>query len=289
MPLLETARIGFSTASLAGCSLSDALRIGSEMGFQACELLAFDAYRHSQGVLGGFYFEHMSAAEKDELLELCAPYRRITTHAPFIDIASLAPNPSIREAAQRQLEIAIEAVAFLGGHNTTTHISPKHIYPLAEYKAEIVELYRRLGDLAGDRGVTVSVETGYPAGVEPFADVVWSIDHPAVGVTVDVGHLVSAMPTELRGTAEGVTQYGDFLEAHLRSLKGRIVLFHMHDIRFSDFRDHRAVGRGFLDYARILATASEIGYEGDFVFELEEPDTETALLESRDVLAAVEW
>ena len=99
MPLLETARIGFSTASLAGCSLSDALRIGSEMGFQACELLAFDAYRHSQGVLGGFYFEHMSAAEKDELLELCAPYRRITTHAPFIDIASLAPNPSIRRAA----------------------------------------------------------------------------------------------------------------------------------------------------------------------------------------------
>lgn len=285
METLDGARIGLSTACLAGKSLLEALRTGAAMGFTTCELLAFDGYRHSQGVLGGFYFEHMSAQERDELRQAAGSFSSLSTHAPFIDIASLAPSPSIREAAQRQLEIAIEAVAFLGGRNTTTHISPKHIYPLAEYRHEIVELYRRLGDLAAASGVTVTVETGFPAEVEAFADVVWGIDHPAVGATVDVGHLVATVPANLRGTTQGVAIYEDRLEAHLRSLGDKVFLLHVHDIRLDDFRDHRAVGRGFLDYSRILRTTRDIGYRGAFVFELEEPDTEEALLESRQALA----
>jgi len=286
---LDGARIGFSTACLAGQSLLQALDTGARIGFTTCELLAFDGYRHSQGILGGFYFEHMSTRERDELRHAAGRFTRISTHAPFIDIASLAPSPSIRQAAQRQLEIAIEAVAFLGGYNTTTHISPKHIYPLSEYRHEIVELYRRLGDLAVAAGVTITVETGFPAEVEAFADVVWGIDHPAVGATVDVGHLVGTVPANLRGTADGVAIYEDRLEAHLRSLGEKVFLLHMHDIRFDDFRDHRGVGRGFLDYSRILRTTRDIGYQGAFVFELEEPDTEEALLQSRRVLAATSF
>jgi len=277
----DTSKLGFSSACLAGKTLPQAADIGRAMGFRTYEMLAFDGYCHSQGTLSGFYFEHMTADEREDLRELASRFDYVSTHAPFIDIASVAPNPSIRAAAQRQLEIAIEGVAFIGGVTTTTHVTPKHIHPFEQFKGEVIDLYRRLGDIAGELGVTVTCETCYPPAVDEFADLIWSIDHPAVGANVDVGHLVVTIPPDLRGTDEGIALYNDTLEEHVRSLKGKLFHFHLHDIRPDDFRDHRAAGRGFLDYERLFRVVAQMDYEGLFVFELEEPDLEDALAGSK--------
>jgi len=286
MQHFDASRLGFSSACLAGKTLAEAAEIGLELGFRGYEMLAFDHYRHSQGVLRGFYFEHMTAAERDELRTIADRFDHVSTHAPFIDMPTVAPNPSIRAVAQKQLEIAIDAIAFLGGSTTTTHITPKHIYPLAEFKDEVVELYRRLGDRAAAVGVTITIETGYPTSVAEFADLIWSIDHPAVGANVDVGHLRGTIPAEIKGTPESVALYNDRLEEHIRSLSTKLFHVHLHDTRLSDFRDHRAAGRGFLDYQRVFRVLGELDYAGFFAFELEEPDLIPALIESKACIEA---
>ncbi len=281
MATFDTTKLGFSSACFAEKTLAEAAETGLAMGFRTYEMLAFDGYRHSQGTLRGFYFDRMTDAEKEALREVAAQFDHVSSHAPFMDVSPFAPNPAMREAAQRQLEVAIEGMAYLGGSTTTTHVIPKQIYPFSEFKHEVVELYRRLGDLAGELGVTVTCETCYPGPVDEFADMVWSIDHPAVGANVDVGHLVGIIPADLRGTEEGVALYNDTLEAHVRSLGEKLLHFHLHDIAVADFRDHKAAGRGFLDYERLFGVIAEIGYEGLFVFELEEPDFVPALEESK--------
>lgn len=286
MSTWDQAKLGFSSACLAGKTLSQAAEIGLAMGFRTYEMLAFDGYRHSQGELRGFYFEHMTGAERDALRAVADRFDHVSTHAPFMDMATVSPNPSVRETAREQLRIAVEAIAFLGGETTTSHVVPKQIHPYEEFRQEIVDLYRRVGDRAGELGVTITCETGYPGSVEEFAALVHDIDHPAVGANVDVGHLTGLVPPELRGTEEGAALYNGLLEAHIRSLGAKLFHFHLHDIRFADFRDHRAAGRGFLDYDRIFRVAGEIGYRGLFVFELEEPDFEPALADSKACVEA---
>ena len=281
MRALDPTKLSFSTACLANHSLADAVRVGRELGFGGIELLAFDGYRHSQGDLAGFYFDRMASAEKERLRQLVAPFEHVSTHAPFIDIALFAPNPGVREEAFRQIVVAIEATAFLGGSTTTAHVCGKSGYGFDEYRPEIVDAFRRLGDRAAEAGVTLTVETGHPVGADRFAALIHDINHPAVGANVDVGHLVGYVPAEARGTAEGAELYRQTLMAQLEALGDKVYHFHLHDVRESDFRDHRAVGRGFLDYAAIVRWCGRAGYEGLFAFELEEPDMVAALRESK--------
>lgn len=285
MPGLDPSHLGFSTASLAGYSLPEACRIGHELGFQAIEFLAFDGYCHSQGQLDGFYFEHLSERERRELRALADEFAYVTTHAPFFELTILSPNPALRAAAVGQLEIAIEAIASLDGALTVTHAGLKATHTLEQSWDGLVALYRRLGDQAAERGVKITIETCFPPKVDDFARLFHDIAHPAVGANVDVGHLTSQVPPEVKGTPGEAACYNDLLESHLRSLGDKLFHFHLHDVRAGDLRDHRACGRGIIDYQRLVRVANELDYAGFMVFELEEPDRVEALVQSRDILA----
>lgn len=282
---LDPSHLGFSTASLAGYSIPEACRIGHELGFRAVEFLAFDGYCHSQGQLDGFYFEHLTDRERDELRALADQFEYVTTHAPFFELTVLSPNPALRAAAVGQLEIAIEAITFLGGALTVTHAGLKATHTLEQSWDELVALYRRLGDQAAERGVKITIETCFPPRVDDFARLIHDIAHPAVGANVDVGHLTSQVPPEIKHTPVEAGAYNDLLERHLRSLGDKLFHFHLHDVRAGDLRDHRACGRGIIDYRRLVRVAHELNYSGFMVFELEEPDHVEALAQSRDVLA----
>lgn len=284
MSTLSLSQFGFATASLAGHSLAEACRVGKALGFEVIEFLAFDGYQHSQGKLSGFYYDRLSPAEREALRELASGFRHVTTHAPFFELPILSPSPGLREAAVRQLEVAIEGTAAIGGTLTVTHAAPKATHTLEQSWDDLLALYRHLGDLAGEQGVRVTIETIYPPTVAEFAELVWDIDHPAVGANVDVGHLVPQVPAELRGTEAAPDYYNNLLEQHLRSLGSKLYHFHLHDVRAGDLRDHRACGRGIIDYARLLRVAAELDYEGLFVFELEEPDMAAALTHCRQTI-----
>ena len=67
----------------------------------------------------------------------------------------------------------------------------------------------------------------------------------------------------------------------VRRLTDKLAVFHLHDIRPTDFRDHRAPGRGVIDFARLFEYLHHTNFAGPMVFELEEPDISPALAESK--------
>lgn len=279
-------RLAVSTASLASYTQEEACRIGRELGCAGVELIAFADYRHSQGRLDGFYWERLSDEEKQARKRMVEGFSRVFTHAPFFEMTPLSPNPALRSASRRQLEIAVEAVAELGGWCTTSHAAPKATYDLEASWDELVEMYRDLGDMAAQHGVRITFETCYPPRSEDFARLAHEINHPAVGVTVDVGHLRHLLPAELPDLAQAAAMYNDLIEQHLRLLGDKVFHFHLHDVRIEDLRDHRACGRGIIDYTRLFRVSEEIGFKGFFALEFEESDQVQALQESMATLLA---
>ena len=284
--MMSPDKIGLSTASMAALSIPGACRAGREMGLKAVELLAFDGYRHSQGVLAGFYFDRLSTREKDVLLSAVTGYEHVSVHAPFFENTLLSPNQALRDCAMHEMLASFDGTAFVGGSVVVTHAPVKGTYSLDEAWSELLDVYRRLGDYGAELGIRVTIETCYPAEIDRFAELVHGIDHPAVGATVDVGHLRSLVPTELVDEAERAEYYNDLIEAHVRSLRDRLWHFHMHDTRFADLRDHRGCGLGGIDYARLFGMTDQMNYDGWFIIEIEEPDGVNAVARSRDTLAA---
>ena len=279
-------RLGFNTACLPNRTFEETVELGRGLGFTGVELLSFADYRHTQGDLAGFYFDRLTEEQKQGLAEHITPFENVSAHAPFWDIAPFSPNPGIREESRRQLKLGTRALAELGGSTITTHVIPKMGYELDEYRQEILDFYRELGDVAAEAGVTVTIETCFPVEVPVFAALVLDVDHPAVGANVDVGHLRAAVSAKEKASAEAPAIYNDILAAHVESLGEKVYHMHLHDIRQEDFRDHHTVGSGFLDYPRLMRQMLGLDYEGLLVFELEEPDDVAALAESREVTIA---
>jgi sugar phosphate isomerase/epimerase len=284
--------LGVNTASLAGYSLEAALRTAAALGFEAVELLAFEGATHSQGELCGVWFNDLDTAGKDRLLEWLAPFRRRSLHAPFTDAPLLTYNKRTRQCAVDQVKETIDFAAFIGAEAIATHANRRNARPLDAFWDEMVDIYRQLGDYALARGgVKLGVETGYPEDAGDFARLVQEVDHPAVGATIDVGHVRSCVSRERWGTAEGVAELNDKLAYLLDTLGEKVVHFHIHDVRRHDFRDHRGLGdeqaNGVIDFRRLLDQVDRMGYAGLWELELEEPDREDALRRTRTYLSSL--
>ena len=116
------------------------------------------------------------------------------------------------------------------------------------------------------------------------------IDHPAVGATIDVGHVRGCVPRGRWGTPEGIAELNEHITCLLETLGEKVVHFHIHDVRRADFRDHRGLGdtatNGVIDFPGLVAQVAASNYAGLWILELEDPNPEAALRRSRDFLAA---
>jgi sugar phosphate isomerase/epimerase len=140
---------------------------------------------------------------------------------------------------------------------------------------------RFLGDYAAERNVDIGIETGFPSKVDDFVKLIIDIDHNAVGANIDVGHLNGSVYSELRCTDKGCAVYNDNLTELASRLGKKVYHLHLHDVRASDWRDHRQAGKGIIDFRRFFAVLDSLNYNRLMTFELEEPQKEEALRESK--------
>jgi sugar phosphate isomerase/epimerase len=211
-------------------------------------------------------------------------FERIAIHAPFWDILPFAPNPATRTASRRQLLRTVAASGQIGAETVTTHVIPRTGRDLSDFRQDVVDFYRELGDVAANAGLTVTIETGYPPGIGQFASLIHEIGHPAIGANVDVGHLRGLVTEDEREAPAIVAAYNDLLARHMDSLGERIYHVHLHDVQVEGLRDHRECGSGIIDYEAIFRRLLEVGYSGMMTFELEEADAEGSLRRSRRVV-----
>jgi len=276
--------ISASSACLANDTLEHALVRLRELGFTAVELLGFVGARHRIGDLPGAWLDDGEMVEW--LAEKLAGFTHLSTHAPFLALQIFTHNTGIREESLRQLRAAIDGTGRLGGTVTAVHAHPRMFFSIEEQWPDLVDTFRRLGDHGERAGVRVGIETMWPPSVEQYLGLIHDIDHPFVGSTVDIGHVAFAVPRELQRTPEGAADHNDKLVAVIEGMGEKLFLFHVHDVRIADWRDHREVGTEgcTVDWPRFVHTLRRVGYAGLLPFELEEEDREGALVRGRDFL-----
>lgn len=282
--MIDPTRLGVGLGCFANYPFWDAIARARALGFDSIELLSVEGSRHSVGRLPGIWFDGIADGDFDRLRAALAPFAHASVHAPFVDAPLFTHNRGIAAEALRQVRACITVAGRLGMRAVAVHASRQSFRDARDFWDNLVRVFRDLGDAAAAAGVMVGLETGYPDRYRDFVDLVHAIDHPAVGATVDVGHVAFMVESGPRGTDEGVANYNRNLIQLFRDLRERVVHIHLHDVRKADWRDHRALGTGVIDLPALVGVLDEIGYQGLLQLELEEPDQEPTLLASRHAL-----
>lgn len=278
-------RLSVNNASLAGYTLYDAIVRIKELGFRAISLLAFDGAYHSQGRLGGFWWDVMGETERASLTESIGSFGHIALHGPFQQIHLIASHPDIRAASAKVVMASFDAAHALGAEVVALHLEGCYGAPWEDERKQWVGTLRQLGEYAAERGVILGIEnTNYPAAASGWVDLLRQIDHPAVKATLDTGHVKAFLPPGSHLRPDAPAYYTDQVCALIEALGDLLVHIHVHDIAPQTWRDHRAPGRGIIDFGRLAETLHRVGYKGLFELELEEPDRIQALIQARETL-----
>ena len=284
---MQVEQISTTLASLANDDLEAAIQKVADLGFASIGLLAVKGSRHSIGDLPGFWFDELSAGERANLKALLRPFQRLGLHAPFLDTPLLSYSRHVMATSRQLIRTAIEAAAYFGAETATIHVNTRRRFSLDDDWEALMTLLRDLGDYGALLGVKIGVETGFPPDINTFVRIVREVDHPFVGATIDVGHVAFGVEKALWGTDEGVTKHNDYLAWLCDEIGEKFIHMHIHDVRKSDWRDHRMVGGNAedhctIDWPRLFANLKRIDYTGLLELEMEEVDREDALSISKE-------
>lgn len=287
MGVLSPRQLTASTACLAGHSFSDSLQAIRKLGFDGVEILTFTGAKHSVGDIPGVVVAQLTTSEKRSLRGTVERFRFVTTHLPFHGLYPAAQDAVARRTAQERILQAVEDSGFWGASVATAHAAVEPGQTLDSAKGELVAFFRRVGDAAARQNVRIGIETGWPNTVESYLALLREIAHEHVGATVDTGHIRSyrsdiGVTDEERPSPNGIQRYNDVLLQIVNGLGPKLFHFHFDDVRPADWRDHRQLGTGIVNWNRLLTRLSAISYSGTFALELEEMQPVPALVQSRN-------
>jgi len=114
----------------------------------------------------------------------------------------------------------------------------------------LVEGLAQVCEYADSHGVLIGFEPEpgmFIGSMRDFEELLSCFDHPALRLTIDVGHL----------HCQGETPIADYL----RRWASRLVNVHIEDMR-AGVHEHLMFGEGEIDFPPVLAALAEIGYRG---------------------------
>jgi len=252
-------RFGYNTNGFAHHRLDDTLEILAELGYQSVALtLDHNALNPYIAAVVG------QRARIKVLLRRLGLRAVIETGSRFLldtrrkhQPTLLSPTPEERQRRldflQRAIDLAVhlesDVVSFWSG-TAVDDAGPE------EWMRRLVAGCTQLCEYAERRKVRLAFEPEpgmFIDTMEQYARLVERIPHPRFGLTIDVGHL----------HCQGELPIGD----HLRRWRERLWNIHIEDMK-RGIHDHLMFGEGEIDFAPVLATLREIGYQGDVNVEL---------------------
>ena len=270
---LDASALGANTA-VTGYDFFQAAELVRTLGFPTIEIHPMGVIGATPGRFPGFEFDRLGDGDKRRMRDSLKGFDHVTAHLPYTDLKTFSPFGPIREFSRRRVEVALDGAAYFGSELCVLHAEPA---PLDETWDERLALYRGWGDQAKQQGMKIAIETGFPASVRDFVRMIEAIDHPNVGVTLDVGHqksyaeLTAKVKPEDRGTTAGIRAYNDVNVELLEKLGPKLFHLHIHDIEPDTWDEHKPLVHGFIDYPRLLAALGRIGYSGLLMFEIGGP------------------
>ncbi len=250
---------GYNTNGFAHHRLEDALAILAELGYEGVALTldhhVLNPYedglaRRVEAVRGLLERYRLRCVVETGARFLLDPRRK---HQPTL----LSPDPAERETRFDFLSRAVaiahglraDAVSFWSG--TARDAAPGEVL-----LGRLVSGCRRLCDAAGRQGVRLAFEPEPGMFIDTMArfdDLRRAVNHPAFGLTIDVGHL----------HCQGETP----IAAHLERWRDLLWNVHIEDMR-RGVHDHLMFGEGEIDFGPVLAALRATGYAGGAYVEL---------------------
>ncbi len=251
---------GYNTNGFAHHRLEDALTIIAELGYHSIAL-TLDVHHlnpFAPDLLG-------RTAALRELLGNLGLRSVIETGSRFLLDPRRKHQPTLvsaspEERAERlewlmgdciwiSAELGAGAVSFWSGAPTET-TSPSVLM------SRLVDGCKRLADRAAEKAVRLAFEPEpgmFIDTMDKFAELFDRVNHPAFGLTIDVGHL----------HCMGEVPISD----HLRRWKDILWNVHIEDMK-RGVHEHLMFGEGEIDFPPVLQTLKEIGYAGGVHVEL---------------------
>ena len=258
-------RLGYNTNGFAHHRLEDALKILAELGYESVAITidhhALSPYPQDQDRRRSIARECDDVRFHLERLKLrCV----IETGARFLLDPRRKHYPTIlSETADERnwrwafIWAAIDIAQLLGAEAVSFWSGAAFPGATAEFcMHELVKGCRLTADEAQRRGVRLAFEPEpgmYIDTMDKFAELHKRVDHPAFGLTLDVGHLhcMGELP----------------IAEHIECWKDRLWNVHIEDMR-KGVHDHLMFGDGEMDFPPIFAALQSIGYEGGVHVEL---------------------
>ena len=251
--------LGYNTNGFAHHRLDDAIEIIAELGYGGVALtldvhhldpFAPDLLSRTAAVRKCLERHHLACALETGARFLLDPKRK---HQPTL----ISPSPEERAVRLEWLQhdcvwIAAELnapVSFWSG--TATDDAPP-----AKVMTRLVDSCKRLSDHAAEKNVRLAFEPEpgmFIDTMDKFAELHHRVNHPAFGLTVDVGHLVcnGELP----------------VSRVLADWKHVLWNVHIEDMR-RGVHDHLMFGEGEVDFADVFAGLRAADYQGGVYVEL---------------------
>jgi L-ribulose-5-phosphate 3-epimerase len=252
-------RFGYNTNGFAHHRLEDALAILAELGYRSVALTLDyhvlnpyerDLPQRCEMIRTQLQALHLGCVIETGARFLLDPRRK---HQPTLLCADASDRNRRLDFLTHAVEIAqrlnADAVSFWSG-------TPTDIGSEAVLMDRLVEGCKTLSEQASRRGVRLAFEPEpgmFIDGMARFAELHRRVDHPAFGLTLDIGHL----------HCQGDTPITDQLRRWAVSLWN----VHIEDMR-RGVHDHLMFGEGEIDFGPVLRTLDEIGYAGGVHVEL---------------------
>jgi sugar phosphate isomerase/epimerase len=251
--------LGYNTNGFAHHRLEDAVSILADLGYQSVALtLDYHA-------LNPYDPNHVAqAARVAELLRQHRMRSVIETGARFLLDPRRKHQPTLLSATpgerERRLDFLRRAVDLAGavGSDAVSFWSGRASEPAPDgvLWERLLDGCRRLCDYAAERGMRLAFEPEpgmFIDTIARFADLHEHINHPAFGLTLDVGHLhcMGELP----------------IAEHLRRWKDCLWNVHIEDMH-RGVHEHLMFGEGEMDFGEVLGTLREIGYASGVHVEL---------------------
>lgn len=251
---------GYNTNGFAHHRLDDALITLHELGYRGVALTP-DVH-HLDPIATDLEFQVKHCRD---VLGICRLNCVIETGARFVldsrrkhQPTLLSPTPDERTTRFYFLENSVRLAEAIGYPPVVSFWSGTAVddAPQSVLMERLVDGCKRLADTAAERGVRLAFEPEpgmFIDTMDKFAELSQKVNHPAFGLTVDVGHLV----------CNGELPVSRFLT------EWKHVLWNVHieDMR-RGVHDHVLFGEGEVDFADVFAGLRAAGYDGGVYVEL---------------------
>lgn len=251
--------LGYNTNGFAHHRLDDAIEIIAELGYGGVALTPdvnhLNPYnplplQHAGDVRVLLDKHHLRSVVETGARFLLDPRRK---HQPTL----ISPTDDDRQRRLGFLTECLVAADALGADCLSFWSgTPTDDAPPSELMDRLVDGCKQLADHIAARNVRLAFEPEpgmFIDTMDKFAELHARVNHPAFGLTVDVGHLVcnGELP----------------VSKHLRAWKHVLWNVHIEDMR-RGVHDHVMFGEGEVDFADVFAGLRDAGYAGGVYVEL---------------------